>query len=97
MAFETPVLATSVFGLPELIEDGETGWLCEPRDMLALASALDRALDSSPQERQRIGRAARELVVRRHDLETYGHQVARLLGEVANGKLPGAESRAAAG
>ena len=29
MAWETPVLATSVFGLPELIDDGETGWLCE--------------------------------------------------------------------
>ena len=97
MAFETPVLATGVFGLPELIDDGETGWLCEPRDMVALATALDRALSSSPQERRRIGRAARELVVRRHDLDAYGHRVAHLLAEVADGKLPSAESRATAG
>lgn len=88
MAFETPVLATSVFGLPELIDDGETGWLCESRDMLALAAALDRALNSSPEERQRIGRAARELVIRRHDLPTYGREVARLLGQVAAGEAP---------
>ena len=88
MAVETPVLATSVFGLPELIDDGETGWLCEPRDMLALAAALDRALDSSPEERRRIGRAARELVVRRHDLDAYGREVARLLNQVATGKTP---------
>lgn len=88
MAFETPVLATSVFGLPELIDDAETGWLCEPRDMLALAAALDRALDSSPEERRRIGRAARELVVRRHDLPTYGREVAKLLGQVAAGEAP---------
>ena len=86
MAFETPVLATSVFGLPELIDDGETGWLCEPRDMPALATALDRALNSSAEERRRIGRAARELVVRRHDLETYGRKVAKLLNQVADGK-----------
>jgi glycosyltransferase involved in cell wall biosynthesis len=88
MAFETPVLATNVFGLPELIEDGETGWLCEPRDMLALASALDRALSSSPQERRRLGAAARELVVRRHDLPAYGREVANLLGQAARGETP---------
>jgi glycosyltransferase involved in cell wall biosynthesis len=90
MAFETPVLATSVFGLPELIDDGETGWLCEPRDMLALAAALDRALNSSPQERRRIGRAARELVLRRHDLPAYGRRVAELLDRAIDGETAGA-------
>jgi D-inositol-3-phosphate glycosyltransferase len=88
MAFETPVLATNVFGLPELIDDGETGWLCEPRDMPALAAALDRALNSSPEERRRIGRASRELVVHRHDLPTYGREVAKLLDRVAAGQAP---------
>jgi glycosyltransferase involved in cell wall biosynthesis len=88
MAFETPVLATSVFGLPELIDDGETGWLCEPRDTLALASALDRALNSSPEERRRIGRAARALVIRRHPLDAYGREVARLLKDAVSGKAP---------
>jgi glycosyltransferase involved in cell wall biosynthesis len=90
MALETPVLATSVFGLPELIDDGETGWLCEPRDTLALAAALDRVLNSTPQERERIGRAARELVVRRHALDAYGREVARLIEEAVQGKAPGA-------
>ncbi len=88
MAFETPVLATNVFGLPELIDDGETGWLCEPRDMPALAAALGRALDSSPEERRRIGRASRELVMRRHDLPAYGRRIAELLAKVAAGKTP---------
>jgi D-inositol-3-phosphate glycosyltransferase len=88
MAFETPVLATSVFGLPELIDDGETGWLCEPRDTLALASALDRALNSSPEERRRIGRAGRDLVVRRHPLDAYGREVARLLDAAVSGEAP---------
>lgn len=86
MAYETPVLATRVFGLPELIDDGETGWLCEPRDMPALAAALDRALSSSPEERREIGRAARRLVERRHALDAYGRQVAELLGKAADGE-----------
>lgn len=42
--------ATSVFGLPELIDDGETGWLCEPRD----ARALDYAEEAARQFEQAI-------------------------------------------
>jgi len=84
MAYETPVLATSVFGLPELIEDGATGWLCEPKDMPALAAALDRALSSSSEERREIGRAGRALVKRRHALDAYGREVGRLLVQAAD-------------
>jgi D-inositol-3-phosphate glycosyltransferase len=79
MAWETPVLATDVFGLPELIDDGETGWLCEARDTEALADGLDRALSATEEERRRIARAARELVVSRHSLERYAGEVADLL------------------
>lgn len=88
MTWEKPVLATSVFGLPELIDDGENGWLCEPRDLRALSVGLERALSSSPEERRRIGGAGRVLVERRHSLEDYGREVAALLDRVANG--PGA-------
>lgn len=97
MAFETPVLATNVFGLPELIEDGVSGWLCEPGDVTALAAALDRALSSSAAERQAIGRTARKLVETRHSLERYGREVAALLERVAAGRPPEAPAHAPAG
>ncbi len=80
MAWETPVVATNVFGLPELIDDGETGWLCEPRDSSALADALDRVLNLPSVERQRVARNARALVERRHSLPNYAVQVSDLLG-----------------
>lgn len=79
MAWETPVLATDVYGLPELIDDGETGWLCEPRDTVGLAEGLDRALGAPQEERQRIGRDARALVEERHSLDVYGREVAALI------------------
>jgi D-inositol-3-phosphate glycosyltransferase len=98
MAWETPVLATSVFGLPELIDDGETGWLCEPRDTLALADGLDRALRSSGAERARMAKAARRLVESRHSLDLYGQQVNRLLEEIADrANAESSPSNAAAG
>ena len=79
MLWGVPVLATSIFGLPELIEDGATGWLCPPRDIDALANALNRALSSSTAERLAIAAAAQELVEERHSLADYGAQVAPLL------------------
>lgn len=79
MAWETPVLATNVFGIPELIADGETGWLCEPNDLRTLADGLERALSSSQDERRSIGRRSRELVEKRHSLPKYAETVSGLL------------------
>lgn len=84
MAWETPVLATDVFGLPELITDGETGWLCEARDLEALAAGLDHALGTSEEERAAIARAARSLVEERHSLERYGREIAGLFDKALN-------------
>jgi glycosyltransferase involved in cell wall biosynthesis len=81
MAWETPVLATEVFGLPELIEHGETGWLCEPRDLEALAAGLEEFLDTPEEICERIARRSRELVERRHSLPRYAEQIGQLLRE----------------
>jgi glycosyltransferase involved in cell wall biosynthesis len=39
-----PVVATRAGGIPELVVEGETGWLADPRDADSLANALERAL-----------------------------------------------------
>ena len=89
MAWELPVLATDVYGLPELIDDGETGWLCSPRDVNALAEGLGRALATEPEQRQEVARRAHELVRRRHDLPTYAERIAGLLIEARDSAQAG--------
>jgi glycosyltransferase involved in cell wall biosynthesis len=79
MLWETPVLATNVFGLPDLIDDGVTGWLCEARDITALADGLDRALTASAAERERIATAAKSVVEDRHDLPRYAERILETL------------------
>ena len=79
MLWETPVLATAVFGIPDVIEDGVTGWLCEPRDLAALADGLDRAFSTPTDERRRIATAARKLIEERHDLSRYAAAVLETL------------------
>lgn len=83
MVFERPVLATSVFGLPELIDDGRTGYLCEPRDLNALTEGLDRVLRARQDERDAVAAAGAALVRERHDPERYAQTVQDLLGALA--------------
>jgi glycosyltransferase involved in cell wall biosynthesis len=43
-----PTIATHVGGFPDLIRDGETGWLVPPKDPKRLALAIQGALDNRP-------------------------------------------------
>jgi glycogen synthase len=61
MACGTPVVATRVGGIPEVVVDGETGWLVPPGDEAALAQALRGAL-ADPALARRMGEAGRRRV-----------------------------------
>jgi glycosyltransferase involved in cell wall biosynthesis len=61
LAVETPVVATDLEGMPELIVDGETGLLVPPRNPEALAQAILRMLEN-PTRAKAMGRAGRKRV-----------------------------------
>jgi glycosyltransferase involved in cell wall biosynthesis len=75
MAAERPCVATAVGGVPEVLRDGETGWLVPPGSPEALAGALEDVLGRPEEARRRgeaAGRLARETMsldamVRRHE------------------------------
>ncbi len=68
MAFAVPVISTCVSAIPEVIVDGETGWLVPPADVDALAGALRLAL-ADPAERQRRGERGRTRLEREFTVE----------------------------
>jgi N-acetyl-alpha-D-glucosaminyl L-malate synthase BshA len=57
MACEVAVVASRVGGLPEIIDEGMTGYLCPPDDLGGMADR-SLALLTNPDLRARIGRAA---------------------------------------
>jgi glycosyltransferase involved in cell wall biosynthesis len=58
MASGTPVVASAIGGIPDLVQHGETGLLVPPGDSPALRRAL-HALLNDPPLRARMGEAAR--------------------------------------
>ena len=65
-AMGVPAVASRVVGLVDAVADGETGFLVPAKDVQALKEALSRML-SSPEIRNRMGRAARGRAVRDFD------------------------------
>jgi glycosyltransferase involved in cell wall biosynthesis len=48
-----PVVATSISGIPELVRNGDTGWLVPPEDVEALADALSQIYRDPAEARKR--------------------------------------------
>lgn len=59
MAAGLPVVTTNVGGIPELVEEGKTGWLVPPSDPAALSARL-QLLIADPERRRAMGTAGRE-------------------------------------
>lgn len=58
MEARVPVVASRVSGIPEVVEDGLTGWLVPPENPQALSAALTEVLER-PDEARRRGAAGR--------------------------------------
>jgi len=56
MAAGKPIVATTAGGIPEVVVDGETGFLVPPRDHQSMADALVKLL-KDPELRKKMGHA----------------------------------------
>jgi len=69
-----PVVATRVGGVPELIEDGITGFIVEPYDIESIAGGLKKAV-SQPDRTRAMGGLAQEKTLRNYSIQ-------RLVGDI---------------
>lgn len=68
MAMELPVVATTVGGFPEIVDEGESGFLVPPGDADAIALALKKLIQE-PEMANAMGRHGRKIVLKKFTLD----------------------------
>jgi starch synthase len=77
-----PVVSTDVGGIPEMVVDGETGFLVPPDDDTAIADAIEKLLTDEPR-RAAMGAASRARAYERFDAR---RTTADLIGVIAEAR-----------
>lgn len=81
------IVATDVPGCREIVRHGANGLLVPPRDPTALAQAI-RTLLESPEERERLGHAGRQIAVTEFAEEIVVKQTLALYRKLLGTKWP---------
>ncbi len=79
LAAKTAVVTTSFGSVEELIQDGRTGLIVDPKDPEALAQAIERLYDDEDL-RRRLANAGHESVIGRFDLDRNMNRFAEEIG-----------------
>lgn len=87
MACGVPCVATDVGDSREIV--GDTGWVVSPAEQQALAAAIEQALSMSEDERQALGRGARQRVEAGFSLGAVFAQYVKLYGDMDNNVIGG--------
>jgi len=88
MAHAKPIVASRMGGIPELVRDGETGFLFEPYDSQQLSNCIRKLLGDSDL-RRRLGWQARRIAEKEYSLERHGTALLSLYQSLtANSKSP---------
>ena len=81
MAHGRPVIGSDVGGIPEMVDDGQTGLIVPPKSPGDLARAIGRLI-ADRQEREVLGNEARRQCERRFSLATHVNHVLAQYGQV---------------
>ena len=87
MASGLPILSTYHASIPELVEDGVTGYLLPERDVDGLADRLADLITNRDRHRE-MGHAAREVALRRSNIEILNDRLAEKLQQLVAGATP---------
>ena len=87
MAARLPVITTAVGALGELVQPGENGFLIEPDDGRALATALARQV-ADPDLRRRLGDSGRRLAEQYFDAKANTRRLLDIIEEAVDRRRP---------
>ncbi|MBI1223987.1 MAG: glycosyltransferase [Bacteroidetes bacterium] len=70
LAHGIPVVTTNVGGIPEVMNYGQNGWLCEPGNPSSLAEALKKCITALPEEKLEKSQRGRTFVEANFNAQT---------------------------
>jgi colanic acid/amylovoran biosynthesis glycosyltransferase len=85
MAMGLPVISTFHGGIPELVQDGISGFLVPERDADAIAEKLDYLI-SHPEIWEKMGRAGRARVEEKYDMNKLNNELVEIYQQLLNSK-----------
>lgn len=77
MVLQRPVITTAVAGIPELVRNGESGWLVAAGSVAELTDAIECCLSTSTNQLAAMGHAARARALQRHSIDTEAAKLAK--------------------
>ena len=86
MAAGVPVVATRIAGVPELVEDGVSGFLVPPGDAQSLAERISALLEDDDL-RNRFGKAGRAEVEAEFNIDLEARRLCRILTGALEGRI----------
>jgi glycosyltransferase involved in cell wall biosynthesis/nucleoside-diphosphate-sugar epimerase len=95
MAAGVPVIATRIAGVPELVEDGVSGFLVPPSEPGAIAEKAVLLLDDA-NLRNRLGAAGRAKVEREFNVAAEAQRLRRIMTSALGATLPSEDTAAEA-
>ena len=83
LALGRPAISTYVAGIPELLENGVSGWLIPAGSVEAMVGAIRQVLATPVADLARMGRAGAAAAGERHGVNREARRLASLFREVA--------------
>jgi glycosyltransferase involved in cell wall biosynthesis len=90
MASGTPPVASSIYGIPMLVQHGYNGLLVKPGDVEGLRATIGK-LVADPELAKELGRSARDTVVREFTWTVHAQKVVRVYESLVRRRAPRGE------
>jgi glycosyltransferase involved in cell wall biosynthesis len=83
MQYSLPIVSTFEGAIPDVVEDGKTGFLVPQKDPIALASSIGKLINN-PEMRRSMGLAGRDKYLREFTLEKFESRFINILEKIGS-------------
>lgn len=81
MQYKLPLISTNEGAVPDIVKDGENGFVCKRKDAMSTADAIEKLLDSK-ELRLQMGEEGYQIFKEKFTLKVFNRNIARILKEI---------------